>query len=247
MILFRIQFTLLLAIFLLQPVKGEENNQVNLDVLADSSSENSLFYMASYGIFNQNDSQRANISFYQNSPVTLGYSNIFKPHKKKYTFSSSAYLSTLVAASSNLSNKGLIVPPEFGVNTYLDYPTGWYGIIVYTGIDFENFTSLNLDSLADDEKIVGDLNSIFYITFGVAKNLKLFNKNIFAKISFSPTIVSQTDSDSSDSFSGYKFMVYLNYNIHKKWFVHSLLKYHVLTADSELNSTRIGFGFGHKI
>lgn len=214
--------------------------------------KSSLFYMASYGMFNESNPDRADLDFYQNSPATIGFAGSYYPKETKYSFSSSLYISTLVAATNNVEDGDLSVPPEIGANIYGEYPFYNLGFVGYAGFDFEKFNSLNLEGLQEEEELLVDQNNVLYFTLGAARHFYIFDRTFFGKASFSRSIASTkelgyADSTDTQSFNGQKVMLYLSYKIKEKWFLHTLYKYHWMTGSSELTSQRLGVGFGYAL
>ena len=105
-----------------------------------SGYHSSVFYMASAGNFTQTSSSSGvDIKFTQNSLLSLGYTAIYFPKEKPYSFSGSVYFSTLNASESNL-NQEVSVDPEIGFNGYMEY--SWSKFSLYGGFDFEKFLPL---------------------------------------------------------------------------------------------------------
>ncbi len=212
----------------------------------------SIFYMASYGLFSQDKSTIASIKFYQNSPMTLGTAMTYYPQDSNLSYSGSAYYSALLASGSNLGAKKVSIPAEIGANAYLEYKWQSKNITFYGGPDYETFSTFNMDSLQEGSEIVVDKTAAIYATFGAAKSFSIFQKNIFMKASISKTISTTTtvgegataDVDKT-SYSGMKFLFYLNYKFSEKFYVHSLFKYHSMTGPSDLSTLRIGVGLGY--
>lgn len=239
----------------LQALKNvEEKNQVNDSPVG---LKGSIFYMASIGNFTQTAKDVAEISFKQNSPVSLGTSFSFYPKNKHYSFSFSTYYSHLLASASNLTSETISIPPEIGGNIFGEYRLEKSDFILYAGPDYEKFSAFNLRGLQNDKKVYVDKINITYLTVGVAKSYMIFDKLFFTKIGLSKTLLSQyqanapvSESDASDfidngKYTGFRLLLYLNYKISQKFYIHSLFKYHTLSGPSDLSSLRIGVGVGY--
>ena len=73
---------------------------------------------------------------------------------------------------------------------------------------------------------------------------------LFTKLSTSLSILESTVYDpegviSNQAYSGAKILWYLNKKIAKKWFMHTLFKYHFMSGPSDLRTLRLGVGFGY--
>jgi hypothetical protein len=224
--------------------KKEREQKVNSGV------KMSAFYMASYGKFSQGNPTLADITFLQNSPATLGITFSYYPLSSKWSYSASLYLSYLLAAGNNIDTNNVSIPPEIGSTFYAEYR--FKNISGYFGLDFERFTTFNLGGVLDQRRIFLDENKVLYFTLGVSKVITMFGKKFLSKLSIAQSVASgQTASsegtDLQESFDGTKILFYLNKKINKKWFAHSLFKYHFMESDkqTELTTLRIGIGAGY--
>jgi hypothetical protein len=209
----------------------------------------SAFYMASFGTFTQSGEQLADLTFEQNSPVTLGSSFSYYPESGPWSYTWSLYFSNLIAASNNINPETTDIPLEVGGNFYAEYSFKDYGFTGYGGVDFERFHTFNLPSLESNRTILLDENRVYYFTLGVADSIKIFGKSFFTKLSFSKSLASSTTTESlseaTEEFSGYKVLWYVNKKISDSFYVHTLFKYHKMSGPSELTITRIGAGLGY--
>lgn len=210
----------------------------------------SLFYMASYGKFTQSDADLADISFLQNSPISLGLSTSFYPSNSKFSYSASLYFSYLLAAASNLNEENIKVPTEIGGNIYSEYKGDKFNFSLYGGLDFERFHSFSLEGIKEDRKIYFDTNDVLYLTFGLSKKFKVYKWDFFSKLSFSQSVLSSmtpgySGADVTEAFTGNKILFYLFKRYNEKIFMHSLVKYHFMSGPSDITTLRIGLGFGY--
>lgn len=207
----------------------------------------SLFYMASAGSFNQkDDSTGIDINFTQNSLLSLGYTGLYYPKGKPYNFSGSAYFSSLNASESNLNQK-ISVSPEIGITGNMEYSFPKYSL--YGGFDFERFFTFNTEKLLNQSTLLMVETNAGYLTFGVNKLFRIWGQSIFSKFSLSKSIMTSTDfttytTKPSKSYDGLKAMFYLNYKFKKKWFAHTLVKYHTMEGPDNLSVLRLGLGVG---
>lgn|GEM_PF-1858387 len=209
----------------------------------------SAFYMASFGTFTQSGEALAELTFEQNSPVTLGSSFSYYPESGPWSYAWSLYFSNLIAASNNINAETIDIPLEIGGNFFTEYHFENAGFTAYAGLDLERFYTFNLPSLEASRTILLDENQVFYLTLGVSKSVKIFGKSFFTKLSFSKSLISNTTTESStettEDFSGFKVLWYVNKKISESFYIHTLIKYHKMSGPSELTVTRIGAGLGY--
>lgn len=210
----------------------------------------SLFYMASYGKFNQVNPDYADVDFLQNSPVSLGVSASYYPKDSYYSISGSLYFSYLVAAVSEYTNSNISVDPEIGGNVYYEYKMNKPRISIYGGLDFEKFNTFSLESLRDSGEVAFDVNKVGYLTVGISKSVKIFSQNFFTKLSFSQSVYSErtagvSNPENTETFKGNKVLIYLFKRLKGSFFAHSLFKYHWMSGPSDITTTRLGVGFGY--
>lgn len=210
----------------------------------------SVFYMASQGRFDQKKENVANVVFYQNSPVTLGTSLSFYPKNSFWSFSGSAYASYLIAASNNLDDKDVKVPPEIGATFYNEYRFENLNFTAHFGVDYEQFSTFNMGGIDQDRRVLLDKNTAVYATVGASKLIHILGSPFYTKLSISKSVTSSITPNSeglksSGAYDGYKVMWYLNKKITERLYLHSLVKYHSMEGPSQLTTTRIGLGFGY--
>lgn len=217
----------------------------------------SVFLMPSVGYFSQSKTGTAAVKYVQLSPVALGISYGFSPSEKKYSFNTSLYYSYLLSTSNKGDTAGVnasnvSIPPEIGGNIYGEYFYEKENISVYSGIDGEQFSSFDLNGVLNDDKIYLDRNLIFYVTVGIAKNISYNQEKFSMKLSISKSFFGSFESGRPDSLngaklSGYKMMLYFNYQVSNKWSIGSLVKYHSFSGDNTLSSLRIGAGINYHV
>jgi hypothetical protein len=210
----------------------------------------SMFYMASYGQFTQSDPEVAELTFLQNSPVSLGGAFTYYPPEKNYSIAWSLYFSYLLAAGNNLDASNVSIPPEIGGNIYGEYRFVKQRFTGYFGLDFERFSTFNLGGIQNDRRIYVDESRVFYLTGGISKLISIFGSKFFTKLSASVSISETTTNDprgvpTTEPYSGAKILWYLNKKISKSFFLHTLFKYHFMSGPSDLTTLRLGVGFGY--
>ncbi|MCF8059031.1 MAG: hypothetical protein K9K67_07030 [Bacteriovoracaceae bacterium] len=228
--------------------KKIRQNELRLQQIVDSRWSQSVFTMASFGRFNQLESE-IDLKFQQNSPFTLGYATSFK-FNRNWSWSASAYLSYLLSAKTSLSTEKVSIRPEIGLNSYLSHSFSSFNL--YGGLDFERFTTFNLDSLRSQAIIERDELRLIFASLGVDKYFKSNKQGLLLRASLSTSISSQrisyeTGNELDRPFSGMKLILYANTPINKKYFIHFLYKQHILSGPGDLSVSRIGVGFGLKL
>lgn len=210
----------------------------------------SLFYMTSSGEFNQESTKDSvNVDFSQNSPYTFGFSALYYPHMKPYSYSASIYSSALNASTSNVGND-VDVNNELGITAYIQHDLYEYGFSYYGGFDYESFSTFNTGLFANSSLIGIDENKVLYLTAGLAKLFKIGSFPLFVKYSVSKSLSTSNTTapggvPAAETYDGFKTILYLNHKFHKRWFVHGLAKLHKMSGPDELSVTRIGIGFGY--
>lgn len=206
----------------------------------------SFFYLASSGFFSQETkiNPSTKIKFNQNSLITLGTSLVYYPKESLFSTSSGLYTSFFNDTSSNINSTNTTISPEIGFNIYEDFRLVKYGATIFSGFDYEKFSTFDLVSLNDTSKISIISNNLGYLTLGASKSFTVSNRILFSKISASQSIYS-TRSNSTDTYKGNKILIYINYKINDKFFIHSLVKYHMMNGPDKLRALRLGIGVGY--
>jgi hypothetical protein len=206
------------------------------------------FYMMSLGSFNHTKTSVGTANFSLNSPVSIGLSGGYRPKDKKHSYSGSMYWTNLKAVVQKGRTSKQEPPSEIGLNAYLNYPIKIksYGFEGYAGIDYENFSTFDFD-LLQRSTIFFDEHFITFLTIGHNKVITILGQRFFTKFSLSRSLFSSTkaQSEASDGYSGWKYLLYLNKSLYKKFFIHGMFKQHILSNESyKLDVKRFGLGFG---
>ncbi len=210
----------------------------------------SIFYMASIGQFTQESPSLGSITFNESSPASVGFATSFFPKKSHFGGSASAYYSYILPAANNINQTEVEVPAEFGGNLYLDYELINRSFNIYGGIDYERFTTFDLETSQTQGLIELNDNSVIYATFGASKFFYFLNRSWFSKLSLSKSLASSLSSDLSnppEPYDGMKYLLYLNTKVSKKFFAHALLKIHMMSSDDDLTTIRFGMGIGYSL
>ncbi|EPZ51750.1 hypothetical protein M902_1889 [Bacteriovorax sp. BAL6_X] len=235
--------------------KTEQISQNSMNRIKEKLEQNtfrsSVFYMASYGKFSQANPSYADVSFLQNSPVSLGLSSAYYPKDSSYNISGSLYYSYLTTAEiDNYTSDEVKVDPEIGGNIYFSYRLQSPAISLYAGFDFEKFNTFNLENLQKNDLVTFDTNEVLYLTVGASRSIEVLGHRIFTKLSYSQSLSSQrsislANAENTQSFTGSKILLYLFKNVGNNFFAHSLIKYHWMSGPSDITTLRVGLGFGY--
>lgn len=215
-----------------------------------------VFYSLSMGTFNdvfEYQGKQVQSASTQSSPLTLGGAMAWRPAGKKYSANGSFYISYLNGSQTSDGQKADI-PPEVGINGYVNYPVNWQNIFAYGGVDLENFATYNVDEVYLGKPLKARGHYIFYGTAGVFKLFPWKGNNFFLKSSLSASALSFSGEKSAignnQAYGGLKYMLYLNWSNPQwlgKFSIHLLIKGHHLAGPTALDVTRIGLGIGYKL
>lgn len=229
----------------LQKKKTAKVDRVNNQ---DESHHLTLFYMASIGSFSETlNSVDMIVSSNQNSPISLGafWSNQFSD--TDHRLESSLYLSKLSATSSG--SESIDPPLEFGFNFYNQFPILKKRINFYWGGDFEKFSTINTEEIANGGVAKTYGQNIFYGTVGFSKAFN-FSKPLMLRFSLSQSLFSSSESVSStneSTYSGQRLTLFLSYQLYQQFSVNLLYKKHILSGPTELSIDRFGLGFSYQL
>jgi hypothetical protein len=194
------------------------------------------FYTLSFGTYDQKFSGGSAESK-QNSPFTLGVGASYN-YSKKYSFSTSAYVSYLTGSSNAARNADISVPPELGLTAYTNFKTK-SSITPYLGADFESLSTFNIDELSSGKDLDTVDHKILYATAGCSVLLRINKKVYFAKLSISQSLMSDND------LKGQKAILFASIPLYERWSGHGFIKKHMLSGNTEVDINRVGFGIGY--
>lgn len=210
------------------------------------------FYSASYGTFNESfdyGSETATAKTNQISPATFGVGWGYDLKNNK-SLSGSVYISRLNGTiNQEVSSEKISIPWEVGANFYYNHPLSWEKAHFYTGLDYETFSTYNVDELLNNQSLSTREHALTYITGGLSKLFMIGEKRFLLKGSLSKTVISTSSRPSliSDkNFSGQKYIVFLNYFHDQNWALNAFIKQHFLTGPTDLTITRIGGGISYR-
>tara|TARA_Y100000780_G_scaffold232562_1_gene266434 strand:- start:151726 stop:152817 length:1092 start_codon:yes stop_codon:yes gene_type:complete len=208
----------------------------------------SVFYTLSRGSFEEGI-QNSNIKTVstQDSPITLGMATS-KLINDNWGYNGSLYLSKLDGGISELEEE-VSLPWEYGVTSYLSYRSSNWPVQIYSGFDYERFSSYNTSELINGASLESIQHNVGFLTLGLSKGFRFLGKSFFSKVSYSRSLYSTQSRDisgSDDSLSGSKYMAYLNMLANENWYYHAFFKQHNLKGATELTIARTGVGFGYR-
>jgi hypothetical protein len=249
------EFPLLTKNIMAPSNSASENIKLNLalntkeEVLPKQYKANfSIFSTMSYGTFSENIvSPSSNAKSTQNSPFTLG-SSVVKKIAENYSFSSSLYISYLVAGqvnAPNVQNTTVKIPPEIGYNMAIQrlFP---FDFIASFGVDYEKFTTLNIDDISrgTTDTLQTRNQKIVFVSGGLAKLINISEKYILLRITAGQSAWGSSDS-AAGKYTGRKYMFYSIYRFRPKWSTHFFSKLLDLDGPSELAILRFGVGINY--
>lgn len=210
----------------------------------------SIFYAASMGSFRQSSDVYPSVDFQQNSLLTLGASFSYFPKKSPWSYSFYGTSSKLKATGSNLNSENVSVPDELNVAFTAGYYARQYETRFFGGMDYDSFSTFNLPGVEIEDKIYIDKNNIYFITLGLAKNLRVFDKNFYSRFSLSKSLASsyssKVDYPQNGKLDGYKFLFYSTFRLSSDFYLNASLQYNMMTAkDYDLNMYRVAIGVGY--
>jgi len=217
------------------------------EINTDDNNHLSAFYIASLGSFSETiPNSNLTVSSNQNSPISLGLIFTSKYQKIDHVLSASIYFSKLSATTYNTTT---INPPlEYGFNIYDQIPILKKSFFFYGGLDFEKFSTINTEELANGSEGKSFDQSIFYLTGGFNTNFQKRSR-FSAKVGLSQSIFSSGNSTTASTkkkYTGQRIIFFGGYELTKNINLNILYKKHFLSGPTELTIDRIGFGFSYK-
>lgn len=208
------------------------------------------YYTASIGSYSENIGAK-NLSTSQNFPITLGLGFALANEERKNFLVSSLYWTSSSKANINQGQNTiqteLTLPSEIGGNLYYQYVFNKYATGIYAGYDYERLNSYNLDEVASGSLLKNIVNQIHYTTLGITKSFNLFDFNMNLKASYSKSYKSNSDSSSSNSLKGNKYIIYYSLRPTEDYSINIFFKQHNLQGNSEVSIKRYGLSFGLKL
>lgn len=213
------------------------------------------FLTVSKGTFNESltsNNETATITSTQNSPISFGVGAAYF-YRPRNTFSGSIYFSRLTGSVAEDTGAELDIQTEIGTNIYYNYSFPSYTLSLYSGFDYEQFSTYNTDEILEGSTTYKvRKHNIGFVTAGVGKSFSVATHKFLFKASISKSITSSsselpaTTNNGSDTYSGIKYILYLNYKASSNFLVHAIYKQHLLDGPTDLSILRIGVGVGYK-
>lgn len=227
-----------------EKIKHEKNSDTKK---TDEQNHLSVFYIASIGSFSETiPNSNLTVSSNQNSPFSIGLAFTSKYKKIEHVLSASFYISKLSATTDGTQT---ITPPlEYGFNIYDQIPILKQAFFFYGGLDFEKFSTINTEELANGSEGKSFGQSIFYITGGIATNFQI-RSGFSAKVALSQSIFSSGTSTTiteKKKYTGQRIIFFGGYELTPNIALNVLYKKHFLSGPTELSIDRIGFGFSYR-
>ena len=204
---------------------------------------------ASAGTLNQANTSDDEITFSQNSPLTLGFNGSFRFNEKLF-LTASAYGSYFLPAENKYSNKEIGIPLELGATSHLGL-TFAQNQSLFAGIDFERLSIFNSVSVSEGSEVVIDQVNLAYLTVAYQYDFMLKHATVSTKLSGSYSMFSQIDYtksayDDGQNYSAYKMMLSSFITFDSPWYTMLFFKYHAITDETVISFTRYGAGVGYR-
>ena len=211
----------------------------------------SAFYMMTTGGFEQLKAQGSNFDYKQQSLLSLGLNAVYFPKKSNFSYSLNTYFSKISSVTSTIPNQTEVeVPNEYVFNSYAHYQIDKRKFTIYSGFDYESFSTFNQGALITNNTVALDNNKAVYLTFGATKSFKISKFKLYTNWSFSKSLYTSREIESGgvdpgQKYSGFKTKLYLSHKITKRIYVHALMMYHKMDGPDDLTINRFGLGLGY--
>ena len=140
------------------------------------------------------------------------------------------------------------VPPEFGGTLHFNYPYKDY-VVPYGGFEIESFSSYNMDDFLNGSTLKTRSHYALYAALGAAKSFKVYKRSLLLKFGLGYRALGSDEKSatSSESYSGYKYIFFVHYNIYKKYSMNLFYKKHIFSGPTDLSISRYGFGLNYSL
>lgn len=211
----------------------------------------SIFSMPSIGYFTQSNNTGFTVKYNQISMFSIGMAYLYTPYKGPVNVSASFYYSSISSTTNQLgtaaTSTSVNIPNEYGFNIYANL-SNKDALSFYAGVDYESFSSFNLETILNTGSVIIDTNNVLYATAGVNYRPGFMEK-LLLRFSLSKSIFttysSEVDVTNKVTISGLKMLFYVNYKINDKWSVAAMFKNHDFSGENDLSINRIGLGLNY--
>lgn len=208
-----------------------------------------IFVAASAGTLNQANTSDDEITFSQNSPLTLGFNGSYR-FNEKFFLAGSAYGSYFLPAENKYSNKEIGIPLELGATSHLGLKFA-PNQSLFAGVDFERLSIFNSVSVSEGSEVVIDQINLAYLTLAYQYDFMLKHAIVSTKLSGSYSMFSQIDYtksvyDDGQNYSAYKMMLSSFITFDSPWYTMLFFKYHAISDETVISFTRYGAGIGYR-
>lgn len=211
----------------------------------------SVSVMPYIGFFSQSNKSGYNLKYNQISLTSLEMKYIYAPYKKSLGISANFYYSMISSTSNQISDNqssSVDIPAEYGGNLYGFYKPELRQFSFFAGLDFENFSSFNIENILNSDSIAIDSNNVNYITLGTNFAPTTLENFVF-KLAVSKSLTTKTTNAVSTTqqikLSGIKVLFLINYQLNEKWTLDMSVKNHNFSGDNELSIRRFGLGINY--
>lgn len=212
-----------------------------------------LSTMPSIGFYSQSNKNGYVVKYNQISLVSMGATYLYTPFVSPYHMSASLYYSMISSTSNQISSgttKEVDIPAEYGLNVYGIYAKRNSQFQYYAGLDYENFSSFNIQNIITNDSVSIDSNTVYYLTAGLNYKPRAIEK-LSVKLAVSKSIISKAEPGLAAStpaeLSGIKYILFLNYSFNEKWSANAMFKGHNFSGDNDLSVNRVGIGVSYQL
>lgn len=225
----------------------KENIKQTKSVKAEGPYSLSAFYMPSVGDFSQTvpDSTFV-LTSKQTSPISVGTFWGTKIKNTDHVLNGSIYIASV--SGNKVNDQSIKTPLEYGGNIYDNFPVLNKIMVFYPGVDFEKFSTLNSEEIANGEEGRSLSQFIVYATVGLAKKFE-FRFPMTVKFSVSQSLFSSGESTGTtgkSNYTGQRLTAFTSFDITNNLGLNFLFKKHALSGPTELSINRFGMGVSYK-
>jgi hypothetical protein len=211
-----------------------------------------VYMLSSLGKFSEESSTlNYQASWGQNSPLTLGAGfNYYLSKDSLSAITGGLYYSYfLPSESTDPEFQNIKSLNEYGFVMQYQAAPDYLPFLVYFGLDYENFSTLNTAELIINGPPVDPVrHTLVFATVGLGHSIYLGKKPLLMKLNLSQTVTSSTSREifNSGAYKGQKILASLTYPITNKIVTGIIYKKHILeNSNTKIGVSRLGFTLGY--
>ncbi len=201
---------------------------------------------------NQKKSNIAEIDYNKTSFANLQLEYSYIKPGTSWGLYSNAMISSITPISPNTksrtySKESIKMPADYSAALFLTHSPYNENMRFQGGIEYEHFTTFNLQGVLNDEMIYKDENNVFFLSLGLFKRFNYRKESFSLAANLSHSFASSISGTSpyvtkSYSFSGYRSTLQLRYEMTDRWSLLSQLQY---SSYNEFKSLKISLGISY--